>query len=174
MQLSRINSRLTAISLALALGGIAVSAYLTLVHYRDDLLVCAVGGCHTVQKSPYAEMWGVPVAVLGLGMFVAMTGLLLLRRARPAWAETITLATFGMTLAGAVFAIYLTYLELFVIHAVCQWCVLTAIIIWLLLLVEGKLMLASTIDDDLLVDDYADDEQPDEASTVNTQKLAGS
>ena len=139
MQPSRTNSRLTAISLALALIGIAVSAYLTLVHYRDDLLVCAVGGCHTVQKSPYAELQGIPVALLGLGMFVVVTVLLLIRRARPAWADTITLATFGLLLAGAVFAIYLTYLELFVIHAVCQWCVLTAIIIWLLTLIEGTL-----------------------------------
>ena len=74
------NGRLTALSLALAVGGIAVSAYLTLVHYRDDLLVCAVGGCHTVQKSPYAELSGVPVAILGLGMFVMMALLGLLRR----------------------------------------------------------------------------------------------
>ncbi len=139
MQPSRTNSRLTAISLALALIGIAVSAYLTLVHYRDDLLVCAVGGCHTVQKSPYAELAGIPVALLGLGMFVVVTVLFLMRRARPAWADTITLVTFGMVLAGAVFAIYLTYLELFVIHAVCQWCVLTAIVIWLLTLIEGTL-----------------------------------
>ncbi len=139
MPLLRTNSRLTAISLALALIGIAVSAYLTLVHYRDDLLVCAVGGCHTVQKSPYAELAGIPVALLGLGMFIVVTVLLLVRRMRPAWEDTITLATFGLVLAGAVFAIYLTYLELFVIHAVCQWCVLTAIIIWLLTLVEGTL-----------------------------------
>lgn len=133
------NNRLTAISLALALGGIAVSAYLTLVHYRDDLLVCAVGGCHTVQKSPYAELYGVPVAILGLGMFAAIAGLDLLRHARPAWAESITLVTFGLALTGTVFTIYLTYLELFVIHAICQWCVLTAVLTWALLLVEGTL-----------------------------------
>ena len=170
MQRSRINNRLPAISLALALGGIAVSAYLTLVHYRDDLLVCAVGGCHTVQKSPYAEMAGIPVAVIGLGMFVAMTALLLLRRARPAWADTITLVTFALTLAGAVFAVYLTYLELFVIHAVCQWCVLTAIIIWLLTITEGTLAWRS-----LQPPAYPDDdEQPLDDSTVKTQKVADS
>ncbi len=139
MQRSLSNSRLTAISLALALGGIAVSAYLTLVHYRDDLLVCAVGGCHTVQKSPYAELYGIPVAILGLGMFIAMLVLDLARRGRPESAETITLVTFALALAGTVFTIYLTYLELFVIHAVCQWCVLTAVLIWALLLVEGTL-----------------------------------
>jgi uncharacterized membrane protein len=133
------NNRLTAISLALALGGIAVSAYLTLVHYRDDLLVCAVGGCHTVQKSPYAELYGVPVAILGLGMFAAMVALDLLRRIRSEWAASITLITFALALTGTVFTIYLTYLELFVINAVCQWCVLTAVLTWILLLVEGTL-----------------------------------
>jgi uncharacterized membrane protein len=174
MQPSRINSRLAAISLALALGGIAVSAYLTLVHYRDDLLVCAVGGCHTVQKSPYAKLEGIPVAVLGLGMFVALTVLFLLRWMRPAWAETITLATFGLALAGAVFTGYLTYLELFVIDAICQWCVLTAIIVWLLTVVEAKLVLDSPTDDQLLIDESSDDEHLPDVSTVNTQKVAGS
>lgn len=174
MQPSRTNSRLTAVSLALALGGIAVSAYLTLVHYRDDLLVCAVGGCHTVQKSPYAELEGVPVALLGLGMFVVMTVLFLLRRAKPEWAGNITLATFALALAGAVFAIYLTYLELFVIDAICQWCVLTAIIIWAMLVVEAKLVFDTPSDDQLLSDDLPDDEQPPDDATVNIQNSAGS
>lgn len=130
-------NKLDALSLVLAVGGLGVSAYLTLVHYRDDLLVCAVGGCHTVQKSPYAELEGIPVAVLGLGMYLVMTALLLLRRVRPAQEENLTLATFGLALAGTVFTLYLTYLELFVIHAVCQWCVLVAVITWLLTIVEG-------------------------------------
>jgi uncharacterized membrane protein len=157
MQLSRTNNRLPAVSLALALGGIVVSAYLTLIHYRDDLLVCAVGGCHTVQKSPYAEMGGIPVALLGLGMFALMTALMVLRWTRPAWWGMITLATFGLALAGAVFAVYLTYLELFVIHAVCQWCVLTAILIWSLLLVEAKLVLAPASDEQELAVESGDD-----------------
>ena len=154
MQPSLSNSRLTASSLSVALGGIAVSAYLTLVHFRDDLLVCAVGGCHTVQKSPYAELSGVPVAILGLGMFVAMAGFGLLRRIRPEWAESVTLITFGLALAGTVFTVYLTYLELFVIHAVCQWCVLTAALTWALLLLEGALAWRSLQPhDDLEFDD---------------------
>jgi uncharacterized membrane protein len=139
---------LTALSLALAAGGIAVSAYLTLVHYRDDLLVCSVGGCHTVQKSPYAELADVPVALLGLGMFVAIALLGLVRLARPELADRITLATFALALAGTIFTIYLTYLELFVIEAVCQWCVLTALLTWALLLVEGKLMLDAPIEEE--------------------------
>ncbi len=147
MQRSLSNSRLAALSIALSVAGIAVSAYLTLVHYRDDLLVCAVGGCHTVQKSPYAELEGVPVAVLGLAMLVALAALGLLRRSRLEWAGNLTLVTFALVLAGTVFTIYLTYLELFVIHAVCQWCVLTALLTWVLLLVEGKLVLDAPLEE---------------------------
>jgi uncharacterized membrane protein len=156
MQPSPASNRLTALSLALAAGGIAVSAYLTLVHYRDDLLVCAVGGCHTVQKSPYAELYGIPVAILGLGMFVAMLLLGLLRRLRPEVAETTTLVVFGLALAGTVFTVYLTYLELFVIDAVCQWCVLTALLTWALLLVEGTLVWRSL----QLPGDWDEDPEP--------------
>lgn len=147
MQPSQASSRLTTISLALAAGGIVVSAYLTLVHYRDDLLVCTTGGCHTVQKSPYAELYGIPVAILGLGMFLAMLALGLLRRFQPESAERITLITFALALAGTVFTLYLTYLELFVINAICQWCVLTAVLTWGLLLVEGKLVLDAPLDE---------------------------
>lgn len=131
------HSRGNVLSLVLAAGGLAVAAYLTLVHYRDDLLVCSVGGCETVQKSPYAELAGIPVALLGLGMYIAVLALTLYRQMRPVRSENITLAIFGLAFAGTVFTIYLTYLELFVIDAICQWCVLFAIITWLLTLVEG-------------------------------------
>ena len=131
------NNRLNLLSVLLAVGGLAVAAYLTLVHYRDDLLVCSVGGCHTVQKSPYAELAGIPVALLGLGMYIVVAALAIGRMVRPAQSDNITLALFGLALAGTAFTIYLTYLELFVIHAICQWCVLFAIITWLLTLVEG-------------------------------------
>lgn len=137
------SRRLNAISIALVAAGLAVAAYLTVVHYRAELLVCAVGGCHTVQKSPYAELMGIPVAVLGLGMYLVLAALLFLRQVRPARGEQIGLAIFGLALAGTVFTIYLTYLELFVIHAICQWCVLFAIITWLLTLVEGVRMWGS-------------------------------
>lgn len=131
------NSRLNLLSIGLAIAGLAVAAYLTLVHYRDELLVCSVGGCETVQKSPYAEFMGIPVAILGLGLYIVVAALAILRQMRPERTENITLALFALALAGTVFTIYLTYLELFVIHAICQWCVLFAIVTWILTLVEG-------------------------------------
>lgn len=145
-----ISRRLQAVSAILTMAGIAVAAYLTLVHYRDDLLVCAVGGCETVQNSEYATMAGIPVALLGLGMFVTVAGLSLLREVRPATAETATFIIFCLALTGTLFAAYLTYLELFVIDAICQWCVITALLTTALLVVEGVMAWRLIHQDDAL------------------------
>jgi len=107
----------------LAVVGSVISAYLTWVHYSGQLALClGAGGCETVQASPYAEVAGWPVALLGLAAFVAATTLATfrLRVDAPAWTLT---ALFGITLAGTIFAAYLTGLEVFVIHAICPWCV---------------------------------------------------
>lgn len=125
------------VSLLLALAGIGVAGYLTYVHYHLSALVCSFGGCETVQTSRYAVVAGVPVALLGLLMYLAVLALVLLRDRRPDAALSLTVAAFAIVLAGLVFAIYLTYLELAVIHAVCQWCVLSALVTVGLVISEG-------------------------------------
>ncbi len=117
-----------------------VSAYLTAIHYDEGLLVCGLSDCHTVQTSDYAEILGVPVALLGLGMYAAVLALVALRWARPGLTVAVTAATFGLALAGTIFAGYLTYVELFVLEAICQWCVVSAVLTVLLLLTEGVLV----------------------------------
>lgn len=121
--------RLTA---ALALAGIAVAGYLTWVHYSGLKPVCVGGGgaCERVQTSEYAELFGVPVALLGLGGYLAMLGSLAL----PSDPGR-TVAAF-VALAGAMFSAYLTYVELAVLHAVCQWCVASALIMGALAVVS--------------------------------------
>jgi uncharacterized membrane protein len=116
------NARIAMIALSLA--GIGVAGYLTTVHYADVAPICATGGgCERVQNSDYAELAGVPVAVLGLIGYVAiLVGLLV-----PG--EATRLAVAAMALVGAGFSVYLTYLELFVIDAICQWCVASALIV---------------------------------------------
>ena len=116
--------RLRLWALGLAVFGSLVSAYLTWVHYSGQLALClGAGGCETVQASQYAELAGAPVALLGLVAFVAATVItaLGLWADAPPWTLT---AQFGIGLAGTLFVAYLTYLELFVIHAICPWCVL--------------------------------------------------
>ncbi|HVL25017.1 MAG TPA: vitamin K epoxide reductase family protein [Thermomicrobiales bacterium] len=125
------------IAFILTLAGIGVAGYLTYVHYNQGALVCGIGNCEIVQSSTYAKMFGIPIALFGLAMYLAVLALLLVRRARPHLADTATMAIFAVLMAGAIYAAYLTYLEIWVIEAICQWCVVSAIITVLLLLVEG-------------------------------------
>lgn len=125
------------LSLVLATAGVVVAGYLTVVAFDDALLVCGIGDCSTVQNSPYAKIGGIPIALLGLGMYLV---LLALGIARWRWwqqRELLTSVAMGIALAGTLYSAYLTYLELFVIHAICQWCVTSASLVTALLLVEG-------------------------------------
>jgi uncharacterized membrane protein len=115
----------------LAALGVAVSAYLTWVHYGGLPLLCGEGGgCETVQGSRFAMLGDVPVALLGLGLYV---GLLILAgwwwRAGRVVPTLVPLALFGLALAGTLYSLYLTYLELFVIRAICPWCITSAALI---------------------------------------------
>ena len=111
----------------LALVGLAISGYLVYIHYAGIAPVCAgSGGCERVQSSRYAELAGVPVALLGLLGYVAILGTTFVR------GEAGRMAGACLALASAGFSLYLTYLELFVIHAICQWCVASAALMLLL------------------------------------------
>ena len=124
------------VSLVNAIGGLFVAAYLTYSHYAPGSLYCTVGDCKTVQNSEYAMLGPIPVAVLGLAMFVALIGLIVGRERMPAREFAITATTFGMTLLGVLFYIYLTYLEIAVIHAICQWCVISSLFTLAIFVVE--------------------------------------
>ena len=112
----------------LSAAGIGASGYLTYSHYADQATVCAgIGSCEFVQTSEYSEIIGVPVALMGLLFFVGLGTLSLLRVVL--WQRSIEWArplAFSMALGGTAFVSYLTYVELFVIDAICVWCVATA------------------------------------------------
>lgn len=101
---------------ALAAVSVGIAAYLVQAHYSGSPVLCATGGCETVQQSRYAEIFGIPVALLGLVGSVAI--LLSLLRSDLRWRA----AGFALALAGLVFAAYLVVVQLAVIGAVCQWC----------------------------------------------------
>ena len=105
--------------------GTAVSAYLVWVHYSGSLALCiGVGGCEAVQTSRYAMIGALPVAVIGLGGFAAMLGVAIARlMSDHPWLD---LALFGLSLAGTLYVAYLTYVEVFVLGAICPWCVTAA------------------------------------------------
>jgi uncharacterized membrane protein len=116
-----------AASAAVATVGLGIAAYLTIVHYTGGSPVCAIShGCETVQQSRYAEVVGVPVALLGLGGYVAIL-LSLLRDG-----EVPRTTTAFIALAGFGFSAWLTYVEIARLDAICIWCVGSAICMTLL------------------------------------------
>ena len=106
-------------SAALAVAGAAISTYLLNVRQSGGTLVCATGGCETVQSSAYAEVLGMPVAALALAGFL---GLLVTALAPGEWAR---LGQATLALSAFFFSAYLLYVQLAVIGAVCQWCLAT-------------------------------------------------
>jgi uncharacterized membrane protein len=115
----------------LGLPGTAVAAYLTYSHWADRPTECGgIGECELVQTSEYSDIAGVPVALLGLLYFVAMAFLALARINRIKWMpgglEWVSPAALSMALAATAFVAYLTYVELFVLEAICVWCVALA------------------------------------------------
>jgi uncharacterized membrane protein len=121
-----------------ALAGVAVAGYLTWVHFDDAALVCvAGGGCETVQQSEYAEIAGIPVALLGLGSYTLILGLVV-------WdSPTARLGAAVLALVGLLFGVYLVTLQLFVIDAICIWCMANDVVIAPLLAVLTALRLRS-------------------------------
>jgi uncharacterized membrane protein len=109
--------------------GLGIASYLTYVHYAGIKPVCTAGGsCAKVQTSVYSKLAGVPVALIGLIGYIAILGSLLVREG-----ETSRFATMAFTLVGFGFSAYLTYRELFTIHAVCEWCAASAVIMTVLM-----------------------------------------
>ena len=122
------NKRMLAALIALA--GIFVALYLTLYKLGYiGTLACAVGSCETVQTSKWATFLGFPVAMWGVGYYIAVL-VISIAGLMPALADRrgVSQLLVGMTGVGLVFSLWLTYLELFVINAICQWCVISAIL----------------------------------------------
>lgn len=116
---------------ALALAGIFLSTYLLL--YKLGMigaLTCNVGSCETVNTSKWAKFLGLPVAGWGVAWYLAVFALAMAWiQERFADSRGLSLLILFMTGTGLLFSIYLTWLELFVIHAICQWCVVSAIMV---------------------------------------------
>jgi uncharacterized membrane protein len=136
------DNRLRAAALALSAAGVLIAGYLTYVHYAelDPVCVGGGGGCERVQASEYSELAGIPVAVIGLVGYVAVA------IASFGRSERALLAASVLALTGAGFSLYLTYLELFVIDAICQWCVVSLVVMCALAAVAVIRLLRSAPD----------------------------
>jgi len=114
----------------IALAGVFVALYLMLYKMGYiGTLACAVGSCEKVQTSKWATFLGFPVAMWGVGYYVGVLAISI-AGLTPSLAErrSVSQLLVGVTGVGLVFSLWLTYLELFVIDAICQWCVISAIL----------------------------------------------
>jgi uncharacterized membrane protein len=124
----------------LAVLGIGISGYLSYVKLSATQAVClGLGECETVQNSPYSVILGIPIAILGLLTYLAIIALWWWSQdeQRP-YADMAPMILFGITLFGFLYSVYLTYLELFVLKAICPWCVASAILMTVLMIINAR------------------------------------
>lgn len=127
-----------------ALIGLLDALYLSLERWMGDTsLYCPTGGgCVTVQSSEYAIMLGVPVAYIGVIGYVVLLGVALLAISRDnVMGIPVPLALLGLASLGVLMALYLTYLQIAVIGAICFWCVVSATMelgIWIAALIDWR------------------------------------
>ena len=123
---------------ALALAGIFISIYLTL--YKLGVigeLTCTIGSCETVNTSRWSVFLGLPVAAWGLFFYIDVFVIALVGTTPRLENEPIISSVLaGEAAIGVMFSAWLTYLELAVIHAICIWCVTSAVIVVLIFLVS--------------------------------------
>ena len=120
-------------SVVVTILGALDAIYLLIYKLTGNTHMClGNGGCHDVNFSSYSEIYGIPVSIFGLSAYLAILCILVLEERMKIAKENGPLAIFGISLGGVVFSAYLTYLEIYVIHAICPFCVASAILIILL------------------------------------------
>jgi uncharacterized membrane protein len=124
----------------LALMGLGTALYLSYVEITHVEAICGpVGHCNIVQSSPHAQLMGIPIAVLGALSYIAIVFLWIGQRILPDRLSALSLSSLAMlTIFGTGFSIYLTILEMFVIQAICAWCLSSAVIMTLLMILVAR------------------------------------
>ena len=113
--------------------GLLDSIYLSWSKLANEQVICGpYKGCETVNSSPYAEIGGFPIALLGAGAYLAILVLLYLENRNEFLAQNGILGVFVISLAGTLYSAYLTYIEIAVLRAVCIYCVISAVAITLI------------------------------------------
>ena len=133
-------------TIVLAILGTADAVYLFIYKLTGNNHMClGNGGCHDVNFSPYSSIYGIPVAVFGILAYLLILGILVLEARVKIAKENGPLAIFGVSLGGVAFTVYLTYLEIYVIHAICPFCVASAIVIALIFILAILRLVKQTV-----------------------------
>jgi uncharacterized membrane protein len=129
-----INPLLTRrVLLVLCVLGIIVAGYLTFSAFTETGILCSPGSPYeTVRQSPSSKVMGIPVALIGLVGYLGIFGAVLLEKQTAFFEDNGAMLIFGLSLIGFIYSIYLTYLENAVIHALCPYCVMSAVLMTLI------------------------------------------
>ncbi len=132
MKTTKLNLRVASIILSVV--GLTDSIYLAVLKLTGNRQMCleGLGDCWTVNTSRYASLFGIPISLLGAGAYLLILALLLLEHRSGRFHLLSPVVIFGLTLTGLVYSIYLTYLEVAVLKAICPFCVLSAVVMLLL------------------------------------------
>ena len=135
---TKLDNKFRIASLILAVLGLLDSIYLTWVKFSGKYALCGpIGNCESVNTSQYSEVFGIPIALLGAGAYLVVIISLSLESRGSFWAEYSPIIVFGISLIGVLYSIYLTYIEVAVLKAICPYCVISAIILVLLLVLSS-------------------------------------
>ena len=128
---------LTRGSIALAILGVLVSIYMTIFKLTDNASMClGNGGCSVVNSSIYSEVSGIPVAAIGVGGYLAILAILLIENRNNSFKQNSPIIVFGLALIGFLFTLYLIYVELALIHALCPFCITSQITMTILFILS--------------------------------------
>ena len=132
----------------LALIGLLDSVYLTYIKLANATASCAgIGDCDAVNSSQYAEIFGIPIALLGAGAYLTILFILIMEPRGGFWNAQGPLLVFLISLIGVMYSAYLTYIEIWVLYAICPYCVLSAIVLVLMLILSVFRYMRGDLDD---------------------------
>ncbi len=125
-------------SIILAVIGLIDALYLSYSKIFHTELYCAgSNNCATVNSSRYAQIGGFPIAFIGLGGYIVILAILYWEEKNKYFKENSPIIIFGLSLIGSLYSIYLTYIEIVILKAVCPYCFMSAIVMWVLFILAS-------------------------------------
>jgi uncharacterized membrane protein len=131
------EKRLSQLAIVLAIIGLLVSIYMTIYKITSNDSMCiGSGDCKTVNASRYAEVYGIPVAVLGVAGYAAILAVLFLERRPGFFQQNGTMLFFGLSLTGFLFTLYLIFVEVALIKAYCPFCITSQTVMTIIFIIS--------------------------------------
>lgn len=131
------DKRLSQITIVLAILGLLVAAYMTIYKITsNDSLCLGSGDCSTVNASRYSEVYGIPVALIGMLGYAAILGIHWLERRNEFFEANGSMMFFGVSLLGFLFTLWLIYVEIALIKALCPFCLASQFIMTIIFIIS--------------------------------------